>query len=191
MKSEQINELASALNKAQAELQSAKKDANNPFFKSKYADLTSVWEAARPVLAKNGLSVAQTVGLTGLTTILMHSSGQYIEDTMPIVVAKQNDPQALGSAITYARRYALAAIVGVVADDDDGNAAAAKPAAVNSEVFSVNHTQKLITAVGDRLNALDPDKKSKAFEKLTTALTGKPLSDLNHETDRLLKSWKL
>lgn len=123
--SEQINELATALATAQAEMDFAKKDSANPFFKSSYADLAAVWEVCRNVLPKNGLAVAQTLeegdGVRVRTT-LMHKSGQWIAGTCALPPVKQ-DPQAYGSAITYARRYSLAAIVGVIADDDDGEAA--------------------------------------------------------------------
>lgn len=126
MKSENINELAMALAKAQAEMLPAMKDSANPFFKSKYADLASVWDACRAPLTKNGLSVVQLISSDTdklvLKTTLIHSSGQWIESVAPIVPVK-NDPQGLGSALTYMRRYSLAALVGVYQDDDDGNAA--------------------------------------------------------------------
>lgn len=125
-----INELAAALSKAQAEIKGATKDSKNTFFKSSYADLASVWEACRIPLTKNGLAVIQTTDViadtggdtTLLVTTLVHSSGQYIQGRYPIHPVK-NDPQSLGSAITYARRYALQAIVGIAPDDDDGEAA--------------------------------------------------------------------
>lgn len=125
--SDQINELACALAKAQSEIQPALKDSVNPFFKSKYADLSSVWSACKPALSKNGLAVLQTMdnlnGQLVLLTTLAHSSGQWIRSPLPIVSAKQ-DAQSIGSAITYMRRYSLAAMVGVTTDeDDDGNAA--------------------------------------------------------------------
>lgn len=124
--SDQINELASALSKAQGEIHGAKKDSANPFFKSSYADLASVMDAIREPFAKNGLAITQTFdnlpeGLVICTT-LMHSSGQWIKGTMAIHPVKQ-DPQGVGSATTYARRYSLAAIAGVAQVDDDGNAA--------------------------------------------------------------------
>lgn len=104
----------------------ALKDSTNPHFKSKYADLTSVWEACRDALTKNGLSVSQVTDFEGeatfIRTILLHSSGEMLEGKYPLRPV-QNTPQGMGSAISYARRYALAAMVGVVADDDDGNAA--------------------------------------------------------------------
>ena len=125
--SEQINELAAALAKAQAEMGNAKKSSANPFFKSKYADLAEVLDTCREVLSKNGLSVVQPVGQVSdksieVFTMLMHSSGQWISSSMNIPMAKL-DPQAAGSAITYARRYSLAAMVGIAQADDDGEAA--------------------------------------------------------------------
>lgn len=128
-KSEQINELAVALSKAQGAIKGAIKDTANPFFKSKYADLSSVWEACRSQLAANGLAVVQTPcqGEAGITveTMLMHSSGQWVSNQFTMPVAKA-DAQAVGSAITYARRYALAAMVGIAPEDDDGNSASGK-----------------------------------------------------------------
>jgi len=126
--SEQLNELAAALAKAQAVMEGAKKDSKNPFLKNSYADLSSVWDACRKPLTDNGLSVIQTVSLseggeTQVTTMLVHSSGQYVKDTLPIFT-KEKTAQGIGSAITYARRYALAAVAGVSpADDDDGEGA--------------------------------------------------------------------
>lgn len=123
-------ELFAALSKAQAELKPAIRDSNNPFFKSRYADLPSVWTAAQEVLAKNGLSVIQMPvggenGVIGLTTVLAHSSGGEINSTMYMKPVK-DDPQGHGSCITYMRRYALAAFVGIVQDDDDANTASGK-----------------------------------------------------------------
>lgn len=126
MQSEQINELATALSKAQSEIKPALKDSDNPFFKSKYADLASVQSACMPFLTKNGLSVLQAInyvnGETTLETTLLHSSGQWIKSIAPVKPVK-NDPQGLGSALTYMRRYSLAALVGVSQEDDDGNGA--------------------------------------------------------------------
>lgn len=126
-KSEQINELAAALAKAQGEMTNAIKSSDNPFYKSKYADLAEVLDTCREVLSKNGLSVAQPVGQVSdknieVYTILMHSSGQWISSSMNIPMTKI-DPQAAGSAITYARRYSLAAMVGIAQADDDGEKA--------------------------------------------------------------------
>lgn len=130
--SEKLDKLAPALATAQDLMTGAKKDSNNPFFKSKYADLTSVWIACKDALHVNGLSVIQSPisgdGRIGVTTMLLHSSGQYVKDSYTLGVKKQNDPQADGSSITYARRYALAAFVGICPVDDDGEKAMARNA---------------------------------------------------------------
>ena len=125
--SEQINELAAALAKAQGQIQAASRDNENPHFRSRYADLASVWNACRVALSLNGLAVLQGPALVGqgvsVTTRLLHSSGQWAESTLVLPMDKAT-AQGAGSAITYARRYALAAMVGVAPDDDDdGNAA--------------------------------------------------------------------
>ena len=125
--SESIAKLATALSIVQGKLSHAKKDSANPFFKSKYADLESVWDACRDLLAGNGLSVMQFPGefidgTMSMTTILAHSSGEWIGQEMSLPVSKP-DAQSSGSALTYMRRYALAAVVGVVQADDDANAA--------------------------------------------------------------------
>jgi hypothetical protein len=105
----------------------AVKDSANPFFKSRYADLTSVWKACKDALHDNGFSVIQSPinedGRVGVATMLLHTSGQFISDSYTLGVKKDNDPQADGSSITYARRYALAAFVGVCPVDDDGEGA--------------------------------------------------------------------
>jgi hypothetical protein len=126
-KSETIAALAAALAKAQGEMDSAKKDSENPFFKSNYADLSSVWAAIRAPLSKHGLCVIQSInmdnGTPRLITMLAHSSGEWVASHLPINPVK-NDPQGIGSAITYMRRYAVSALVGVAAEeDDDGEAA--------------------------------------------------------------------
>lgn len=126
--SETIAKLATALAKAQSEIKGAKKDADNPFFKSTYADLASVWEACRKALSSNELAVTQTTeihegGSIVLRTTLMHSSGESVSGVLPVLVGDKATSQQLGSAITYNRRYALAAMVGVAPEEDDGNAA--------------------------------------------------------------------
>jgi len=124
--SKTINELVAALSKAQSSVLKAKEDSKNPFFKSKYANLESVWDACRDSLTSNGIAVFQTIDHEDnkmiLVTVLAHSSGQWIKSFSPIPNIKQ-DPQSIGSAITYMRRYSLAAIVGVATSDDDGEEA--------------------------------------------------------------------
>lgn len=128
-KSDKIDQLALALHKVQSEVKNPSFDSTNPHFKSKFASLVSVREAVMPVLSKHGLSVAQFPkagdGSAGCVNLLLHHSGQWIEEECLLPLDK-NNAQGAGSAITYARRYSLQAIAGVVADvDDDGNAASA------------------------------------------------------------------
>jgi len=127
MQSEQIDQLAKALAAAQGAMKSAAKDVENTFYKSSYADLAACMAACREPLSKNGLAIIQTTQYEGeqtwLETTLAHSSGQWMRSRYPVRPIK-NDPQGVGSALTYARRYALMSMVGVVAsDDDDGEAA--------------------------------------------------------------------
>lgn len=129
-KSETINNLAKALIDFQSRVQKIKKDAKNPFFKSNYASLSNIQDAISNPLAESGLAYSQMPsGVNGLCTILIHAeSGEYLMDSFIMPVSKQNDPQAVGSAITYAKRYALAGVLGLnIDDDDDGNKAAEKP----------------------------------------------------------------
>jgi len=160
--SENINELALALSKAQAGITGALKDSANPFFKSKYADLASCWDACRRQLTDNGLSVIQTTdladGMVVVRTTLAHSSGQWIAGVLP-VKAKDDGPQAQGSGITYARRYALAAIVGLAQIDDDAEAAQGRntdhfnPPQVKVDTKKVNACAKLVIEAVDADNA--------------------------------------
>ena len=125
-KSESIVGLAKALNKFQAECSGAKKGSENPFFKSSYANLEEVINCAKQGLEANGLSISQfptTVdNKCGVETILMHSSGEWISGVLLLACTKQ-DPQAYGSAITYARRYAYQSVLGIPSEDDDANIA--------------------------------------------------------------------
>lgn len=130
MKSDSITELAKALSKAQGEMEAAKKGSLNPHFKNKYADLADVIDAVREPLCKNGLSFVQFPRTLGegkleLITLLMHSSGEWIEGGVPLLFSK-NDMQGLGGAITYARRFGLSSMVGLSQDDDDGETAAGR-----------------------------------------------------------------
>ena len=144
-KSESIKELASALAKAQGAMSGAKKDSSNPFFKSRYADLASCWDACRDPLSQNGLAIIQTTGESDgetvcVETMLTHSSGEFISSVLKMRPVK-NDPQGVGSALSYARRYGLMAIVGIAPEDDDGNEAThAKPPAKGK--FSPENLEK-------------------------------------------------
>lgn len=142
-----LNELAAALAKAQGQLKAAIKDATNPHFKSSYADLASVWEACRKPLSDNGLSVVQVpveapAGYVGLRTVLLHSSGQSISEVFYMPVSQPNNPQSVGSALTYARRYALSAYVGIAPEDDDGNSASPGPRNVPEGAQSLEQVRK-------------------------------------------------
>jgi len=127
---ESTPELNAALSKAQSEIQSAEKDGTNPHFRSQYATMASLLDACRVPLTKNGLAVIQLPAVAGndvvLTTSLRHVSGQSVETVLNIPVTKM-DAQGIGSAITYACRYSLAAMVGIASADDDGNAASEQP----------------------------------------------------------------
>ena len=124
--SEKTDEIAKAMVAVQSTIQPALKTEANPFFKSKYADLSGVWHACSTALAANGVAVIQggdvVDGQPVMVTTLLHTSGQWIAGAFPLIAIKA-DPQAMGSAITYMRRYSLAAMVGVITEDDDGEAA--------------------------------------------------------------------
>lgn len=126
-KSESISKLAVALLKAQKEMGDATKGAKNPFFKSSFADLNSVREAVMPALNANGISVLQPHseenGKSYVETLLLHESGEWLSSSTEIVTNKQNDPQAAGSGISYARRYSLQSLLSIGSVDDDGEAA--------------------------------------------------------------------
>lgn len=127
-KSDSIKELAAALAKAQPLIQGAKKDKNNPAFKSKYADLSSVTEAIDSAIPAHGLSYVQVShdkeNAASIETIVLHSSGEWMGCGIVSVPVTKHDAHGFGSALTYARRYSLSAAFGVVPEDDDGNAAA-------------------------------------------------------------------
>jgi hypothetical protein len=175
--SENLTDLAAALSKAQGEITGALKDSANPFFKSKYADLASCWDACRAALSKNGLAVVQAPTtletVTYLETTLLHTSGQWMRSSF-VVSPKDDTSQAMGSAITYARRYALCAFVGVAQVDDDGNAASGRstePTGIHSPKGDlgkqINPDQAMATATAMRgILELDVEEKVKALKVL-------------------------
>lgn len=133
-RSASVAHLAQALVKAQLAMRPAKKSSENPYFKSSYADLSAVWEVAQKPLADNGLAVMQPISSTvdgrsvHVTTLLVHVSGEWVSSTFTLTPKADKaepfiSPQALGSAVTYGRRYALAAMLGIVSEDDDGEGA--------------------------------------------------------------------
>lgn len=147
-------ELFAALAKAQAEMTVAEYDSNNTYFESKYASLAAVIEATRPVLSKHGISITQHPrvqdGLVIVTTMVAHASGAYMTSELALRPAK-NDAHSVGSAITYAKRYAWSAAAGIAADDDDdGNAAVSLPPApppthVRPQATRPDHRQSPLT----------------------------------------------
>jgi hypothetical protein len=119
-KSESIKNIAGALVKFQSSVSKVAKEANNPFFKSKYASLANILDTIQKPLSECGLAISQFPDANALTTIILHAeSGEWMESSYVMPVAKQNDPQAMGSAMTYARRYALGSILNLNIDDDD------------------------------------------------------------------------
>ena len=152
-KSESIAALSSALVKAQAEIKGATKDAKNPHFKNQYATLESVVDAGRARFAKHGLAYTQLLGDGGndvlIETVLIHESGEWLSQQFRIPAPK-HDPQGYGSAVTYGRRYALAAVAGIAQVDDDGEAAR-----VASEKPAMHHPAS--QANGDEFDALPPE----------------------------------
>lgn len=119
--------IAAALAAAQAEMDKALKQSNNPAFRSKYADLGNVMDACMPALTRHGIALIQPTGEDAsgrfVETILLHASGERLSCRVPLILGK-NDMQGYGSAVTYARRYGLMCMAGIAPEDDDGNAAA-------------------------------------------------------------------
>ena len=132
--SESIDKIIPAFIAFQSDMPSVPKDGNNPHFKSKYATLGAITEATRPHLAKHGLGFMQWMsnrdGLQLIVTRIMHTSGQWMEDEGYILNPTKNDPQGMGSAVTYARRYTLGASLGIITEDDDDGNRASEPAPV-------------------------------------------------------------
>lgn len=169
MMSENIGKLAEALAKAQATMQEAKEDSKNPFFKSNYADLTSVWRACKASLTSNGIAISQPTVMVEnqlyVSTVMIHTSGEWMRGMYPVMSTK-NDPQSIGSATTYARRYALAAMVGVCKEGEDDDAEATmdrKPSITDDQL------KLLIKSIGDDTEAKDIILKrfaAKAFNEI-------------------------
>ena len=198
--------LGVALAKAQGSMSFAKKDSANPHFKSSYADLASVWAAIREPLSANGLSIIQR--LTGsdrtgvvVVTTLLHSSGEYVNDRIWMPVPANATPQQYGSAITYARRYSLSALVGVAADDDDGNAASERAPAPQAQARKAPPAQAKKPAPESAPQGEEPQEEKKPAAKKKTPLeqvqagvvvmpksfNGKPLASLSD--DELAQAW--
>ena len=174
--SDSINELATALCKAQAVMGGAVKGAANPFFKSKYANLSDVMQVVKEPFAVNGLSYVQfpvsTENSVGVATRLMHTSGQWLEQEFLLPMVKR-DPQAGGSCISYARRYGLAAMAGIPQVDDDAEAAmlrsdkAVKKAEQESYEDSIIDLMPSVKAIKDGLATGDLSTANEAWKELS------------------------
>jgi hypothetical protein len=160
-KSESITNLATALAMAQMNIKGAIKDSANPFFKSKYADLSSVVEAIRPAFGQCGLSYVQRIEPSDrdevrVETILMHASGEWLSCGVLNLPVSKADAQGYGSALTYARRYSLSAACGVAPEDDDGNAATkASPKSIPASVWDTMPAdeQKFLSDIAEEVIA--------------------------------------
>lgn len=195
--SENISTLAAALVKAQKAFTPALKQAVNPHFKSKYVDLASAIEAAQPALLENGIAVLQ--GAAGeissqsitVTTRLLHSSGEWIEDCLTLPAATRGDfsAQSAGSAITYARRYSYMAILGFAPEDDDGNGASGKgvkPAQSNPKFITREQADKMrsvATAKADKSSDKAAYNKEvrKVLESFGCSSMGEILVDMHQD----------
>lgn len=174
-KSDNITNIAAALVQFQSSVSKVSKEANNPFFKSKYASLANILDTIQTPLGECGLAICQHPDGETLTTIIIHSiSGEWMESSYTMPVAKQNDPQAMGSAITYARRYALGSILNLnIDDDDDGEKAMgrAKKQELHPKHASwdkaVEHlkTGGLMTDITTKFDVSDANKKLLIGEK--------------------------
>jgi len=188
--SEKINELTAALCAAQMEMTNPKKDCKNPYFKNEYAGLGSILDSCRKTFPKNGLAFTQPITMISdkpyLITTIMHTSGQWINSVAPILCKDPNDPQKMGSAITYMRRYALQALIGVTGDDDDDAQQAITPAK-EPEKKKINEDQiEFLNAVFDEC---DPDFVDKALSALKKSSKIQHIGELDIELyDRVLKA---
>lgn len=199
IKSDNINELAAALAKAQAKIKAAQMNAVNPFLKNKYADLGATWDACRSALTDNGLSVVQLPftleNRIGLETVLMHSSGQFISTDMSMEAGDEkgkSDAQVAGSIISYLRRYMLAAMVGVYSDEDtDGNKAEKssnnghkpepKAEAKPAPKMSLEMAQTEETSEGVKYGDLDSNELSNRLIGLAKAVKDPKYTPEQHE----------
>lgn len=169
-KSESIKAIAEALAKFQGSMEGIKKDATNPFFKSRYASLGAIIEDTRKPLSDNGLSFVQfPTGAYGLETMLMHTSGEWMKSIYTMEPTDKK-PQSLGSALTYQRRYALCAILGLQVEDDDANEASKEKAVAKVEKPAVVDKPKP-TADATYKKSIELIDATKNMEELNTLMT--------------------
>lgn len=185
--SETLNELYKALSAFQGEVKPALKERVNPFFHSRYANLFDLWEVCREPLARHGLCCLQILNEGMIITRLGHISGQWIEGCFPVPPNDGKSPQALGSAITYGRRYALAAILGLVADeDDDAEAAEGRGSFSQRAVPKFKPTDKLLSWVNSLTQKATAEGKfESALALVEERLKGK---DLEWARERIISA---
>jgi hypothetical protein len=190
-RSESIIKIAAAMHAMQETPMMAAELSDNPFFKTKYADLQSVWNACRQKLHDNGLSIIQTVntGLEGtvLETTLLHTSGEWVSSIYP-VTPKVADPQGYGSAITYARRYALAALVGVIAGDDDAEQAVGRKEGANDSEATKDALAAVTGDEGAGYKAGDKTFDRKEWIGYVTTVAHKYKLDMLKDTTKMKHS---
>lgn len=179
-KSENINNLAVSLLKAQMKMGAASKDSKNPFFKSKFADYGSVLEVVKVPLNEEGVLLLQphfyVDGKTFVETTLIHETGEWISSQTEVICGKQNDPQAFGAAITYARRYGLQSLLSIPAEDNDGEGAMDRTAPKVAAAKGLESVATLAPLVAART---EPTKEATSFRK-------PPRSVVPAEVDTLL-----
>lgn len=181
IRSDNINEIAQAIAKAQSEMQNAAFDSKNPHFGNRFASLAAVRDAVIPPLAKNGIAVLQDIvnveGGISCTTILVHSSGQWMEFGPLIMPFAKADAQGFGSAATYCKRYHLMAVAGVAGDaDEDAEAAVGNTAQVQQKAYEQPHSPK-----GEMGKHIDPDQAMAT----ATAMRGILESDVDERVKAL------
>ena len=190
--SENINELLMALSKAQGELRPASKGKNNPFFKTAYADLTSVWQACREPLANHGLSVVQLVQAFecesgfAMMTMIGHSSGQWIKSVCPMILDKKN-AQGMGSAISYYRRYIMSSMLGIVTEDEDDDGNEASKYEEPKKQISKTLTENDISQINLLLDRI-PDGES-TLKKILDRFSVRDLSQIQKESFEKIILW--
>src|SRR5699024_10958505 len=199
-RSDEINEIVKALVKVQAEIKNPKKEANNPFFKSKYSTLDSVIETYRELCSKNDLVVMENPvskvresgkSLIRVEILLMHSSGQFIHFDPYLLSPVKNDPQGVGSSITYARRYTLSSVFNIASeDDDDGNSASGNKVAKSATQAEIGNLKKEIIAFSKLMTEQGKDVKPEQVEQtLNITDYAKLNSEDVKEAVNKLKGW--
>lgn len=161
----ELNELFSALSRAQGNVENAKKLSKNPHFKSNYADLATIWDVIREPFTTEGLSVLQMpceapIGSVGLTTRLCHKSGQFVSDNFFLPLKDASNPQQAGSAFTYMKRYALLGVAGIASEDDDGNTAAGRQNPPGAYVPAIDYSATIAETMTHLAKATDDEARA-------------------------------